>query len=588
MPCSRFRDTIRRIALRKAVPVCVALGVGHVFAGGPPPVFWVGSGPPCNFVTLQLAVVAVSDGAIIRVASNQAYADVNLVVSNKSLTIEGGWADCTGTPQAQPILLTGSAAVTEPIIQIHSSGTPRLVTLRRLHLRGGRRSGLEVIGPVSVSVRKSQIDDNQTAGSGGGIQVVGSGINQTSLILHETLIGNIDATPLTGNQASQGGGLACSNASIRLDGVQVRNNVATSAGGGLFLDGCLVSTGGFIHNTPGYGWFHARIDDNEAGINGGGLFAMGGSRVTFGPSPGAAIVVAGNRANWGGGLFLDGTATRMLAGGSTVADNMANQLGGGVFLSDGARLIMRRGEPDPARQPTGGGVISLDSLCQPGTACSQVTGNRADTTNGNAFVVLTKSQLELRHTLVSGNGQGGRNLLVASSQASVVIESSLITGNDSGTADLLRLTDGSTLLLTASTIAGNVSGNVIRLFSDAGANHVELITSIIWQPARRVLRPTEPDVVISTCMNAHEDADIPAATHAPGFVDETTGDYRLRGNSANIDACASPFAVPAIDLHGRIRPFDLDHVPGPGPADRGALELGDTLFADDFEPLSPF
>jgi hypothetical protein len=568
----------RALAALLALPALPALAAQ---AGAP--VFWVGPAAPCNFNSIQTAILAVPDGAVVRIASNQAYDDINLTIANKSLTLEGGWADCTGTVLDGRVLLQGDPDLLQPVIRISAGAPGREVTLTRLQLRGGRSSGLAVSGPVDVEVRRSWIDGNQGQ-VGGGLRINGSGPAATEVSLVETLVGNAGVAPLTGNQAINGGGLACIDASLRLRGAQVRNNQAEMFGGGLYLDNCAVSTGLNVFSTPGYGPFNARIDDNRALGFGGGLYALGGSRITLGP-PGGTIAIAGNRAVRGGGVYLGGGETRMLAVGLQLEANSADDFGGGGYLDTGALLLMQREFPAVLPLPEGRGAIPVAGPCDPPVACSLVRGNQADGFNGNAFH-LNGATLELRHTQLSDNGAGGRSLILASNVSDVLLESSLVTGNDSGGSDLFRLIDGSEFDLRASTITDNTSGTILRSFTPGGDNYIDVVASIIWQPGTRVYWPDVADTTTTACLNAHDAADLPAALHVPGFIDAAAGDFRLRGDSANVDACVDPFGVPAVDLFGTARPFELDHLAGPGPADRGALELGDAIFEHDFEPTN--
>ncbi len=569
---------LRRLAL------VAVLAIPGPAAHAGAPVFWVGPAAPCNFNSIQTAILAVPDGAVIRIASNQAYDDINVTIANKSLTLQGGWADCNGTVLDGTVLLTGDPDLLQPVIRINAGAPGREVILTRLQLRGGRSGGLAVSGPVEVEVRRSWIDGNQGQ-VGGGVRIDGSGTAATRVTLVDTLVGNVGVAPLTGNQAINGGGVACIDAGLRLHGVQVRNNQAETFGGGLYLDNCAVSTGLNLFSTPGYGTFNTRIDDNRALAEGGGLYALGGSRITLGP-PGGTIAIAGNRAVRGGGVYLRGVETRMLTVGLQLDDNRADDFGGGGYLDQDARLLMQREFPSVLPVPENRGGIPVASLCDPPVACSRVTGNRADAFNGNAFH-LNGATLELRHTQLSGNGAGGRSLILASNVAGVLLESSLVTGNDSGGSDLFRLIDGSEFDLRASTITDNTSGTILRSFTPGGDNYIDVVASIVWQPGTRVYWPDVADTTTTSCLNAHDDADLPATLHVPGFVDAAAGDYRLRGDSANVDACADPFLAPAVDLFGAARPFELDHRPGPGPADRGALELGDGIFAHDFELANP-
>jgi hypothetical protein len=559
------------------------------------PVFWVGAAAPCNFTDLQTAIDAVPDNAEIRIAANQAYDDVAVDVTNKSLVIAGGWSDCTGTVASDPVVLVGAQGGTAlPVIRVSSLVTPRVVILRRLHLTGGRRSGVELGGLVQLRVERSVIDAN-SAQVGGGIRVNGAGPDLTELRVVETLVGNANdpADPgLAGNAAlGNGGGIYCQNARVQLRAAVLRNNDSGALGGGLYADGCEVVSGGNVYSFPGIGVATVLVEANRAVGDGGGLFATGGSSVLLSPGTPALFAIRGNRARAGAGVALFGLGTTLVGEGLDLVDNHAQQRGGAGQLVEGAQLTLRRGPPAKPPAPPDGtdGGITISTYCPPLAACNQVSLNRAGTSTGGAFYV-SASILTLQHTRLDGNFAGNGSQLLLTSGSIARVENSLIDGNDSNGGDLVRMVNGASLLLNSSTLVDNLTGNrLIRTFSDSGGNVLDLRNSIVWNPGTTVLEATAADSVDATCLNAHEATSVPALTHDPGFVDAAAADYRLHVSSANIDACADPFkGVPAVDILGVPRPTDLGPDVGAGDFDRGAFELGDLIFAHDFGEPPPF
>lgn len=551
-------------------------GAMHEASAGAP-VFWVGAAAPCNFNSLQTAIGAVPDGAEIRLANNQAYDDVNVSISDKSLLISGGWADCTDDAAAGVTELVGSPVLNLPVLSIHSPASAREVLLRRLHVSGGRRSGIELSGHVELRIERSVIEANE-ADLGGGIRVAGVSRDDTVLRVSETRIGVVEGAG--GNAADSGGGIACANASVRLGGSAVVGNHAGSEGGGLFLDDCLLHTAPNVYAFDGLGTIALWIASNTATFNGGGIAATGGASLEF-EAPAGAYAIHANQANEGGGILLRGAGTTLLAQGLTLSDNIATDHGGGAAVIDGAQFTMQRLLPLLA----GAGVVS--SRCGLAVECNLVQGNRVEKYTGGAFYVAGAA-LTLRQTVLEGNHSGnGSVVLLVGGVARV--ENSLLRGNDAAGGALVRVLDGSSFALNSSTVAGNATGpQLIELFSDNGANNLDLRNSIIWQPGTTVLAATPVDVLASTCMNAHEDTSIDALVHDPGFVD-AAGDFRLLAASPNIDACGNPFVGAIADLLGRERPTDLGADHGDGDFDRGAYELSDRIFADGFDGSpSPF
>jgi hypothetical protein len=538
------------------------------------PVFWVGPAAPCNFNTLQTAIGAVPDGAEIRLAGNQAYDDINVTLSDKSLLISGGWADCTDDAAEGVTELVGDPALNLPVLAIGSPATAREVVLRRLGIRGGRRSGIELSGHVELRVERSVIDANE-ADLGGGIRVLGASRDDTVLRVSETRIGIVQG--VGGNAAGSGGGIACAHATLRLGGSAIVGNHASSEGGGLFLDDCGLDTSLNVYPFDGLGTVALWIAANTATINGGGIAATGGSELAF-AAPFAPYAIHANQAAEGGGVLLRGAGTRLAARGLAISENIATGRGGAASVRDGAQFTMERLLPVLA------GDVVLNR-CGLAVECNLVQANRAEAYTGGAFYVSDAS-LTLRQTVIEDNySSNGSTLLLVGSVSR--IENSLLRGNDGGSGGsgaLVRVLEGSSFVLNSSTVAGNTGGpTLIELYSDGDANNLHLRNSIIWQPDTSVLFASPADTVASICVNAHENASIEALVHEPGFLDPDAGDFRLHAASPNIDACADPFAGPVADLLGRQRPSDLGTDHGDGDFDRGAYELRDFIFADGFE-----
>lgn len=567
---------------------------------GGPPVFWVGAAAPCNFNSLAVAIAAVPDGAEIRLANNLAYTDINVSITAKSLIVRGGYADCTGTADPQPTVLTGAAGVLEPVIRVSAGVTPRSVQLRRLQLQGGGNGGLEVSGEVELRLRQSVIDGNQ-ASSGGGVRITGVSTAATRVRIEDSTIGN--ALPVGGNQATaNGGGIACQNARVTLEGAVIAHNEADSVGGGVALNNCRLDNfwlslkragrdGDARAGTPGTDGvilllpYHLRIDHNSSALQGGGIHATNGSVIDL-EQPPLPVVFAlrGNTSNDGAGVHLSGSGTQLVGRGLSLFDNIATGTGGAGHIGAGASLQLRRADPVV---PDGAGGFNDDTLCQLAVPCNQVVGNATTTLSGGAFF-LNGGSLALHQVLLAGNGCGNSGLLLLNGGVTRV-DNTLIVGNDCGGDDLVRLLAGAIASFNSVTLAGNATGPVVfRHFATTQGNTLNLFNAIVWQPGTTVVAPTGLDTIQASCLNAHENASVAALTHDPGFVDALGGDFRLHASSSNIDACADPFAgTPTRDLIGVLRAVDLGPAGGGGDFDRGAYELDDRIFANGFEFSSP-
>jgi hypothetical protein len=540
-------------------------------AGGP--VFWLGGGgAPCNFSSLPVALGAVPQGAIIRIAGNQPYTDINLAITDLSVTLEGGWADCAGTPSDDRTVLEGAAGTGLPVLRVEAAGLARSVRLEHLHIRGGTRSGIEVDGLLDVRLSDTVVSAS-SSDRGGGIRVLGVSPQQTVLRLVQSVIGSPESGVGPGNAATEaGGGVHCTDGRVQLSGARVQDNLA-AYGGGLSLDGCLLDLGGSILDVPSFGPLTALIAGNEAQLFGGGVYAVSASELSL-DTGNARVIVHDNLASRGGGVYLSGAATRLDGVGIQLSANTADSFGGGAYVQEGASMELRRGDEG--------------DFCLPRSPCSRVIDNQvlpAPTSAASAIQVHGAS-VWLDQTEVRGNHSAfaGQASVHISGGGSMRILNSLLHDNPNEDGSLVVLSGlDNNLAISASTIAGNlITFPLIRIDASEGSAGLHLDRSVIWQPGSLVHNAAVGDDVTSVCMNAHAGGGINAENHDPGFVDADGGDFRPYASSPNIDACADVTAGDSIDLIGMPRPIALGA--GATPFDRGAYELGDVLFADGFEP----
>lgn len=575
-----MRHTVLTLGSIHILLACLAMP-----ARAQPQSFWVGGGgAPCQFSTLSTAIGAVPDGAIIRIASNQTYDDINVTIIDKPLILEGGWADCAGTPAIDNTVLNGSPVADMPVIRAESNGSLRQVRLSRLDIRGGTRSGIEGEGMLDLRLEDVVISDS-TAADGGGLNFFGTSPEEASVRLRNTRIGSSIGGDVPGNIASlQGGGIACTYGRMTLDAVVVQDN-QSNYGGGIFLNNCIVTLGSQRVETSEFGPVNLLIADNAASFFGGGLYAIAGSQIEFlpplaGADP-SAVRIHGNSASRGGGMYLSHDGTWLDGEGVNVTGNTATTFGGGVWVSGLATLSLSRGEDSSA-------------TCPAGTICSRISDNQVTSTNTSAgsAIQVANASLSLEQTEIAGNRSASTN------QATVYIDgggaahlaNSLIRANDDP-GSLIRLREDHTSLdVHLSTLADNVIGaSLIRSDSDTEGSNVNISYSVIWQPDSTILDLDPNDALDTDCMNAHEASSFPADTHDPGFVDAAGGNYRMLAASPNIDACKTS-VLPTLnrDIAGQLRPFNFPTMLAGERGlvflfDRGAYELGDLIFSDGFE-----
>lgn len=256
------------------------------------------------------------------------------------------------------------------------------------------RSGLDGGGVWSIAgqmaISDTRIADNYSdsaLGRGGGLFLIQTGSAAALTMTRGTIVNN---------RADRGGGLYVDRARLTLIESVLRNNSATSEGGGLWGRHTLTATlsGGSVQsNTSGGTGGGLRLLDmqteiigmqilsNTAAQLGGGLFIDGNGHSTL-----TRVRVGHNRADQGGGLFNTNPLTVTRA---AFYANSATAIGGGVFNSGSARISNSTLSANAAG--TGGGGlqnissdVTLDSV-----TIAQNSGGGLRNTGG--FVLVRRS-----------------------------------------------------------------------------------------------------------------------------------------------------------------------------------------------------
>ena len=169
------------------------------------------------------------------------YLDTNTVLEGNDILVQGGYADCSGTPGSNAVL-DGTGSPAAPVVKItcSSSGcaTRHTFTLRNLVLKNGEAGGVDVSGNVQV---------------------------------------NLDGVTLIQNSNINGGALhvdASQNAVVNLYGLStLRNSSASASGGGIYCSGFPSGGSAFqVFMTD------ALIYQNDA-VDGGGVYLTNSCRM---------------------------------------------------------------------------------------------------------------------------------------------------------------------------------------------------------------------------------------------------------------------------------------------------------------------
>ncbi|MEH2025291.1 DUF4347 domain-containing protein [Nostoc sp.] len=203
-------------------------------------------------------------------------------------------------------LLTVSGNNASRVFEI--SGLGRDVSIDGLKIANGNDSGILVNNNTLLSLSNSNVSDNTSTSSGGGID------NKGTLKLTNTNV--------SGNTATSNGGGINSTGILSLTKSSVSDNTAASSGGGINNTGILTLT-------------ESSVSGNTATSIGGGIYSEENLKLNN-------STVSNNTANSGAGIyngeaaFSFGTATLT---NSTVSGNKALENGGGIYNLNTFSLI---------------------------------------------------------------------------------------------------------------------------------------------------------------------------------------------------------------------------------------------------------
>jgi predicted outer membrane repeat protein len=224
----------------------------------------------------------------------------------------------------------------------------------------GSGGGIHLNEMYLTATDNVKITGNSATYAGGGISVKWAAPDPT-LPYAIDLSGAVAITGNTGTDdygTDRGGGISSINGAVRIQGtVSIANNTATR-GGGIYIDGApLASTGAVI------------IAGNRVPVDGdgegGGIYLKNTNTAS---TIGGATVISGNRATYGGGIYLLGESVNCPLTFATTASvkgnaaDLTTNSGGGVYI-DGqpANAIITNGQVVTGNTP---------DQCSPAASCA--------------------------------------------------------------------------------------------------------------------------------------------------------------------------------------------------------------------------
>jgi hypothetical protein len=317
----------------------------------------------------------------------------------------------------------------------------------------------------------------------------------------------------------------------------------------------------------------ALIQDNDASIEGGGIYASQSQITLTGSALGALKIRRNTALEDGGGLFLNlGTLTSSFV---TIDGNEATLTGGGIYIEAGTiatltntRLLKNIGTSSGGGMyivgPVTAVTMSSDFVAcntaglQLGRFCSEVRGNDTDGTGGGVRVV-SGGFLDVSTTSFVGNFSplNGEAVMVSNATSRADLRNALFLDHLGGVGPAIGGTTG-----VVNVYSSTFSNNSFPIAYFAGGSGV-FHRNIVWGN-------TNDSILVGisgNCNTTQTAGGAPAGVNNnqlnPLFdAGNARSPFKLQAASPAVDACLSG---PTIDLDGAVRPIG-------GIWDKGAFE----------------
>ena len=294
--------------------------------------------------------------------------------------------------------------------------------------------------PSKATITDTKILENEAIGSGeGGGVYVGTRADAT-------LKG---CTVADNKSVSTGGGIAAKLSTVTLDGTTVENNQAVNGGGlfhlGIAVPGSLTLQNGSI------------IRNNTASSMGGGLFLWGNVGLKSENSE-----ISGNKALYGAGIAASQYTANFASPKLELVDTKVNNngdastvMGGGIYAASGVTVTSKNTKFLGNTANTAGGILLyLNSSADLDN--SEVSGNKATGNGGGVYVWDSTCSLTASNGTVFRENSGYRGGGIFSSGGTVTVEDSTLeknTATDDGGA--IAATQNSSLTVRNSKVLEN-------------------------------------------------------------------------------------------------------------------------------------
>lgn len=295
--------------------------------------------------------------------------------------------------------------------------------------------------PSKATITDTRILENEAIGSGEGGGVYVGGPRADATLKGCTVANN--------KSVSTGGGIAAKLGTVTLDDTTVENNQAVNGGGlfhlGIAVPGSLTLQNGSI------------IRNNTASSMGGGLFLWGNVGLKSDNSE-----ISGNKALYGAGIAASQYTANFASPKLELVDTKVNSngdantvMGGGIYAAQGVVLNAKNTKFLDNTAKSGGGIL-LWSNSSADLNNSEVSGNKATGDGGGVYVYDATCSLTASNGTVFRENSGYRGGGIFSSGGTVTVEGSTFeknTATDDGGA--IAATQNSSLTVRNSKVLEN-------------------------------------------------------------------------------------------------------------------------------------
>ncbi|MEM7124695.1 MAG: right-handed parallel beta-helix repeat-containing protein [Chloroflexota bacterium] len=409
---------------------------------------------PCG--QLQDAIDAALDGDLIKMAGGD-----YTVILERNGQRQIGYLDKSVTIQGGYYRFTNDNSLTEGLYTLHDwedpfpDINPTILNAgdggRVFYITGGETkptlSGLQLQGGNALGLKGA---DNGGKDGGGAIYVFGASPTITDVTV-------------SGSQADYGGALYLHNViSMTLENLTFRDNSATERGGAIYLFNSPIKK---IHNIQveknvapeGAGIFleksetkltqNTLINNGDGGTQNGGALYLLASPATLEKNN-----ITGNRAENGGGLYIDGkdelteTAAVAIVGFNEIVSNSATRGGGLYVQNDKSQIQLNTVRENSASQ--GGGIFI--SVTETSLISNTISSNQA-LSGAGIYLDNTSDAATIRGNFVSqnrasgsGTNDGGGGFYLAN--AAVPITANTVVTNSAATGGGVFIYQSSSIL----------------------------------------------------------------------------------------------------------------------------------------------